>query len=287
VGGIAFRTPPEETQEAPAAARFAFRLFPDQASALREPDAVVLPALMVFRESVRGLAPGAPIEFRGIPVGEVRSVDLAYDRARERAEIEVRVDLYPDRLIGRRPATAHALDGTAVLKRLLQRGLSAQLRQANLLTGQLYVALDFVAGSHPPTPRRTNGSLAIPTSAGTFTELQTTVANVARKLERLPLEGLALDARRALGNLDRAVASVERLADATERTLLPQSVAALQALRESLLHAQDVLEADAPTQTQLRTTLRDVARAADAVRLLAELLERQPEALLRGRGVPR
>lgn len=284
VGGIAFRTPTEDAGNAPAAAKTAFRLFPDQASALREPDAVVLPALIVFRESVRGLAPGAPIEFRGIPIGEVRSVDLAYDHARQRAEIEVRADLYPERLLGRRSVPAPTVDGTAVLERLLQRGLGAQLRQANLLTGQLYVALDFVAAGGDRAARRTDGRLSIPASPGTFTELQTTVAAIARKLERLPLEELAVDARRTLGNVERTLAGIERLARDTERTLLPQSVEAIQALRESLARTQELLDTEAPTQTQLRATLRDVARAADAVRLLAELLERQPEALLRGRG---
>jgi paraquat-inducible protein B len=287
VGGIAFRTPPDAFDQPAAAASAAFDLFRDEASALRQPDTVVQPVRMVFHESVRGLAAGAPIDFRGITIGEVRSIELVFDKQRRRSSIEVRAELYPERLRSRTAAGKGAderLAGAAVLERLMQRGLAAQLRQGNLLTGQLYVALDLTPNRAAPQSPAEPGALTIPTMPSSFTELQTTVARIARKLEQLPLEELAADARRSLRSLDQTMAAVEKLTRSTEQTLVPEAGAALASLRETLAHAHSVLDADAPTQSELRATLREVAQAADAIRLLAEMLERQPEALLRGKG---
>jgi paraquat-inducible protein B len=285
VGGIAFRTPRSQVDAPPAASATAFELYRDEASARREPDALVLPTVMVFRDSVRGLAVGAPVEFRGIEIGEVRGIEFAFDRERHRPFVEVRVDLYPNRLRARRAAgeASRTIAGREILDRLLQRGLAAQLRQGNLLTGQLYVALDFLPGTRTANPGNADGVLAIPTVPGTFTELQTTVARLARKLEDLPLQELSNDARRSLQALDRTLAGIDRLGASVEQRLLPEIESGLAAVRASLARAEETLDADAPTQMQLRATLQEVARAADAIRLLAQLLEREPEALLRGR----
>lgn len=283
VGGIAFRTPPDASAR-PAGAETAFRLHPDEASARREPDTVVLPLLMAFDESVRGLAVGAPVDYRGIAIGEVRSIDFAYVRARHRSSIEVRADLYPERLLSKRyEGAAPRPSGTDVFERLLQRGLRAQLRQGNLLTGQLYVSLGFGPGRTGAAPASPPGTLVIPTAPSSFTELQTTVANIARKLEELPLQELTSDVRRTLTVLNGTLAGIERIAQNTERVLVPELAASLGSLRASLEAARALLAADAPTQADLRHALREIARAADAMRLLADTLEREPEALLRGK----
>lgn len=284
LGGIAFGTPEDAYAQPSAAAAATFRLFPNEAAAHRLADTTVLPVLMVFHESVRGLATGAQLDFRGIAVGEVRSIDFAYDKTRQRSSIQVRAELYPDRLLSKRTSgDERRISGTELVERLLKRGLSAQLRQGNLLTGQLYVALDFTPARSDALPVNEPNVLVIPTAPNTFTELQTTLGNIARKLERLPLQELAEDTRRTLGQLERTLAGLDRIAGNAERVLLPEITTSLQSLRESLASAQATLDADAPTQTELRTTLREIARAADALRILADTIERQPEALLRGK----
>lgn len=285
VGGIAFGTPRSQSDAPSAPTATVFELHRDEASARREPDALVQPSTLVFQDSVRGLAVGAPVEFRGIEIGEVRSIEFAFDRERHRPFVEVRVDMYPNRLRTRHASgdTSAALAGREILNRLLKRGLVAQLRQGNLLTGQLYVALDFLPGTKTASAQSDAGVLSIPTVPGSFTELQTTIARIARKLEDLPLQELSTDARRSLQSLDRTLAGIDRVGANVERTLLPQVEAGLASMRASLIRAEEALDADAPTQTALRATLQEVARAADAIRLLAQLLEREPEALLRGR----
>jgi paraquat-inducible protein B len=263
VGGIAFRTPRNQGDTPSAPAATAFELHRDEASARREPDALVLPTVMVLQDSVRGLAVGAPVEFRGIEIGEVRRIEFAFDRERHRPFVEVQVDRFPNRLRARGAAgeASRAIASREILDRLLQRGLTAQLRQQNLLTGQLYAALDILPGARTANAKPDDELLVVPTVPSTFTELQTTVARIARKLEDLPLQELSTNARRSLPTLDRTLAGIDQLGASVERRLLPQIEASL---------------------ASMRATLREVARAADAIRLLAQLLERESEALLRG-----
>lgn len=218
VGGIAFRTPPDAFDQPAADATTQFDLFPDEKSALRQPDTLVVPAIMVFHESVRGLATGAPLDFRGIQIGEVRGIDFAFDRDSRQWAIEVRADLYPNRLRSRarRQAADAPADGD-IIERLVQRGLGAQLRQGNLLTGQLYIALDVVPDRQARRVGEASAPLRIPTAPSSFTELQTTVANIVRKLEQLPLEAFAADTKRSLQALEATLAGIDRVSRASER----------------------------------------------------------------------
>jgi paraquat-inducible protein B len=177
--------------------------------------------------------------------------------------VEVKVDRFPNRLRARGAAgeASRAIASREILDRLLQRGLTAQLRQQNLLTGQLYAALDILPGARTANAKPDDELLVVPTVPSTFTELQTTVARIARKLEDLPLQELSTNARPSLPTLDRTLAGIDQLGASVERRLLPQIEASL---------------------ASMRATLREVARAADAIRLLAQLLERESEALLRG-----
>jgi len=291
VGGVAFRTPPEALGDPTADASAHFPLFADETSAMRQADMVVRPAVMVFRESVRGLAAGAPVDYRGIPIGEVRSVTFAAGRNGAPPAILVRADLYPERLQGEAPGSESE---PVALERLIQRGLRAQLRQGNLLTGQLYVALDFTAGPVAIGGPTSDGALRIPTTPSAFTELQVTLANVAKKLERLPLEDLAHDVRGTLRAIDATLAESQQLLATARQDLAPALGRAVAEMRETLARARETLAgaretlaADAPVQSELRTMMQEIAQAAEAVRLLAETLERQPEAIVRGKaGAP-
>ena len=111
---------------------------------------------MRFEQSVRGLAVDAPVEFLGVDIGKVVSVRLDYDEQKQRFPVVVGAVVYPQRLgsaYDRLEALARErgedADLAQLMGRLIDHGLRAQARTGNLLTGQLYVALDFV----PHTPK--------------------------------------------------------------------------------------------------------------------------------------
>src|SRR5262249_51220276 len=130
VGGLAFRTPPDALQTPAADARTVFNLFPDRAAAFRQEDTIVPKYRLVFRESVRGLSVGAPVDFRGINIGEVKFIGIEYDRKEQQVLIVVDVDVYPERMRSRlaQGASDARERGLRLVEILVNRGLRAQLR---------------------------------------------------------------------------------------------------------------------------------------------------------------
>ena len=117
---------------------------------MRLPDTSVKLWVTVFDESVRGLEPGAPVDMRGMLLGEVKEVSAQYDPVEKHMKMRVDLFLYRDRLISRMKVMAPEVkDQKAIVDTLVEQGLRAQIRTGNLLTGQLYIALDFFPNAKP------------------------------------------------------------------------------------------------------------------------------------------
>jgi paraquat-inducible protein B len=151
LGGVAFQAPDNSTATQPASENTQFLLASDQSEAMKEPEELA-PALAVlnFDQSVRGLSPGAPVDFRGVIVGQVRSIGIEYQRDKKAFRMPVVVEFYPSRMGFRERDVSDEAKKRSIVQGLVKRGMRAQLRTGNLLTGQLYVALDFF----PKAPRR-------------------------------------------------------------------------------------------------------------------------------------
>jgi len=296
LGGVAFETPADRPVAGEAPERTEFRLFADRTQAMKLPDTAEETFVLVFDESVRGLLAGAPVDFRGVVIGEVTAINVASNSESGDVQIPVRIRLYPQRLSGSRRA-GEPTANPKLIDALVQRGLRAQLRMGNLLTGQLYVALDFFPHAGRAHLDRNVAPPRIPTVAGSLNELQDTLRNAARRIEKLPLEAIAADLRKTLASADAtmrrldttlstgdgALRSADRLAQRLDAEIAPDVRAALADARRTLSAAERILASDAPMQRDLRETLRQVSRAAEAMRAVADYLERHPDALLRGR----
>lgn len=285
LGGAAFQTPAESARSAPAKENTEFVLYRDRDVALRLPDAAEESYQLVFDESVRGLSVGAPVDFRGVVVGEVSAIDVELDAARSTVRLPVTVRLYPDRLRGK--AKKGAPVPSKLMENLVARGLRAQLRNGSLLTGQLFVALDFFPDEPQAAILKRSGHSEIPTVVGSMQELQATVLGLARKLKKLPLEGVVDDARRSLKELEKTLATTRRAVERVDGELTPQAARTLADLSRTLAGIEKqidgVLAENAPMQRDVRETLRELSRAAESLRNLADYLERNPGAILRGR----
>ena len=287
LGGVAFQTPAESSQEPPAKENASFALYPDRGKAMRLPDTAEETYQVVFDESVRGLSIGAPVDFRGVVVGEVTAIDADLDAKSGKVRIPVELRLYPDRLRGKGKPAAAA--GDALIDKLVRRGLRAQLKSGSLLTGQLFVALDFFPEAAPAAVQRHAGRAEIPTVASSLEELQTTLLHLARKLDKLPLEALAADLQKSLQALSGSLAAAEHAVTRIDSDLTPQAARTLADLSRALAGAEKTLAGfdtllakDAPLQRDVRDTLGEIARAAEALRSLADYLGRNPGAILRG-----
>ena len=287
LGGVAFQTPAESAQAQPAKENANFALYPDRGKAMRLPDTAEETYQVLFDESVRGLSIGAPVDFRGVVVGEITAVDVDFDAKTTKVRIPVEVRLYPDRLRGKGKRLAQPPG--SLIDGLVLRGLRAQLKSGSLLTGQLFVALDFFPEEPQAAVLRRAGRAEIPTVASNLQELQATLLRLARKLDRLPLEATVADARSALKALEATLAASERAVKRIDSDLTPQAGRTLADFRHALSSAEKTLAGvdallaeDAPVQRDVRDTLREIARAAEALRSLADYLGRNPGAILRG-----
>jgi paraquat-inducible protein B len=288
-GGIAFQELSDLAQAAaPAPAGTSFTLHTDRAQALQPPDQHKLRFVAYFPESLRGLSVGAPVDFRGIVIGEVKALGVEYDKAGGPIRFPVAVDVYPDRLRSRSidgsaPGPYSDAQSNAIIDQLIARGLRAQLRSANLLTGQLYVALDFFPEAKRTAIDRSHKPAVVPTMPGGLTQLQETIARIARRVDRIPVDELSADLGRSLKSLDATLKSSRSLIDQLDAQVAPQATRALAEAEQALRSANEVLAQDSPLQTDVHDALGRVAQAARALTILADYLERHPESIIVGK----
>jgi paraquat-inducible protein B len=300
-GGLAFETPAYVGAAAPAAADTAFTLYVDKATAMKQPDPVSQHFVLYFNESLRGLSVGAPVTLLGLPGGEVVDVGLDIDPAKTLIRGRVEIVTFPERLIARlhkedaglgRDLAKSEQERRALMKQLVERqGLRAQLRSGNLLTGQLYVALDYF----PDAPKATvdwNAQVpTLPVVASTLPDLEAKISSIVAKLEKLPLEEIGSDVTKVLATLNTTLEGATSALKNIDSDLMPPLKSAIEELRQAVGSANLVLAntdatllgKDAPAQQELRDALQEVAAAARSVRVLADYLDRHPEALIRGK----
>lgn len=232
-------------------------------------------------------------------------------------KIPVVIELDQGRIL-KRGATYINVGNPAGMKLAISRGLRAQLATESLLTGLLYVDLDM----HPGSPERlvtdqsTGTYTEIPTLPTALEQAQSVAMKLMDQLDKVHLDQLVVTATEALAavrdlaasanlkeslaslretgqSLDRTSESIRTLTVHLDREIGPMSAnlqttaqnadAALKKTQVTLAHLDDTLRPDAPLLYQANHTMVDLSEAARAIRQLAEYLERNPDALVRGR----
>ncbi len=272
---------------------------------MKVPDPVARRYVLHFRESLRGLAVGAPVTFLGLPAGEVASIGLSFDAAKADIRPRVVVTFYPERLIAYAGTEQEASRFRAqdedkskrglLLKRLIEeRGLRGQLRSGNLITGQLYVAFDYFTNARKVKVNLDPETPELPVVPGPVVDLEAKLASILDKVDKLPLTAIGNDLQKDLEDLDQTLQNAKQLLSDVDVQLVPQFKSDLEGLHRTLaaveraMNSADttLLGADAPAQQELRATLQEFARAAQSVRALTDYLERHPESALRGKSGP-
>ncbi len=275
-GALAFAAPPGRTSidAAPDGARF--RVADNEIDAMRTPNAPAAPVVMRFDRSLRGLDVGAPVDFRGIELGNVTAVGTEYDAARGDVTMRVTMALYPDRL-GQRYrdvlGDGNTDAGKALLRALVARGLRGQLRMGNPIANRSYVALDMFPHAPPASVDTNREPIALPTVPGTLDVLRVQIADIAGTLARMPLDRMG-------ANLNAALVNTNALFAQLDTELAPHAHDALSNARQAFAAAQATLRQEGANASNLHRTLAQFARASSTLRALAGDLEQHPEWLL-------
>ncbi|KRW72394.1 PqiB family protein [Stutzerimonas nitrititolerans] len=281
-GGIAFRAPNYSPDAKPAAEDSEFTLFSDMRRAMAPADGPPRYVQMRFDQPLRGLNVDAPVEFLGVPIGRVVSVKLDYDEQNKNFPVVVGAVIFPNRLGAAHDKLSHALGGNTeehaarLMQMFVERGLRAQARTGNLLTGQLYISLDFDPRAPQVAFDQQARPMVIPTIAGSFDKLQEQLQAMVDKLSKLPIESLA-------DNLNGSLDELRQTLKQVNGDVLPQLQRTLERSEQTLQNANQALADGSPQRQQLGDTLEEVQRAVRSVRVLSDYLSRHPESLIRGR----
>ena len=275
-----------------------------------------------FDSSVNGLNVGAPVKFRGIEIGQVESIEGVYDPKKMSLTPRVILVIYPETM-----QNAELRDGEYNLfEPLVKSGMRGSLKSQSLLTGQLFVSLDF----YPDQAVRTLGSGNDPYPE--MPTVETGLGEFLASIQKLPIDQLigqlsstltSLNQVLANDNLQTTLAKLPALADSVQNSAdsfgrfadkdLPQttdemrkllatsgtSVSAisnklnkdtlvrldstLAQVDQTLVLAQSRLDRDDPVSMELVNALREMSAAAASINRLTELLEEQPDSLIRGK----
>ncbi|PHN62333.1 PqiB family protein [Pseudomonas viridiflava] len=281
-GGIAFIEPKYSKEATSALENARFNLFNDQETAMAPPDGEPGYIRMTFKQSLRGLEVNSPVEFMGVNIGRVVSVDLDYDARTKSFSSIVGAVMYPNRLGLANEKIVQALGDAddfrtaQLIGEFVKEGLRAQARTANLLTGQLYISLDFIPKAAPVLFDLKAHPLMIPTVPGSFEKVQEQVQTIVEKISKLPMEKIAY-------NLNDSLSELRKVLKQVNSTVLPQLSGTLVQTQKTLDVAASSLAEDSPARQQIGQMFDEIQRAARSMRFLTDYLSRNPEALIRGR----
>ena len=308
-GAIAFETPQGGDAGAVATADHRFTLYRDEDAAEAAPYADSVRYRVVFRDPSTTLQANAPVKLAGETIGAVETSRLAYDPAQGDLRLEATIALDPGkvrRTSGNWGSGRAEMD--AMLRTLVGHGLRAELQSSPPVIGGGEVALAMVAGQSgtlgggdipeiPAAPGGGSGGVMASASRVMDKIDAMPLAQIADELHQVTQHVAALTASPHLSDtlrqVDRSTAALEKITRSAQREM-PATLAnlrrAVDEASQALRNTSAVLARSAaggpggPESADLPHTLYEVSRAARSLRELADYLDRNPSALLTGRG---
>lgn len=275
-----------------------------------------------FDQSVNGLTVGGQVKFKGVPIGRVKDILIRFNQDDDSEAVPVIMEINLDKLAGDLGVGIN-LSNDEVMKAQVLAGLRAQLRLESFITGILYIELDYFPGSDfefeqeefvykeiPTIPTADIGGSAsdliaqiaaidfgeiserLSTLLTTLNErasevdfiaLQEAFVGVAGSLEEL---ASAPETREALRNFGAAMERIETLAAGLDEKVSPELVSALRQAETTLVQVESMIRPNSPLRFELENALEKLATMAESISLLADYLERNPNALLSGKPAP-
>lgn len=305
-GGIAFETPKFSAKAPQSPGGSLFRLYSDKSEADAAGFQRHIQFVTYYTSSVSGLDRGSSVEVFGIQIGTVQDVHLEVDTHTGVVRARVAFDIQPERASHLGDPKGQ-VDAREFVASLVARGLRAVLESGNFLTGQKDIALEFVPNAKPAQLGMEGDAMLMPSQSGGLDNIENSLSDIATKIDAIPFEDIGKnlnaalasvnhvvsgpEVRNALQKLSETLTDVQHLVRHTDQGLTPalQRLPQISAeLQQAVAKANTALGeggygSNSDFQRNMSRLLDQVNDAARSIRLLADFLDRHPEALIRGR----
>lgn len=292
-GGVSFGVTDGDEPGEPARNGSAFTLFHDEDAAQRSTFNPTLKFLLLFDQTVRGLDEKAPVEFRGITIGRV--ADISFDLAPgvRDTRIPVLIEIDPALM---RPETAREMTtlDSVFLKEAVDKGLRASLKTGSLITGALYVDLDYYEDAMPALLGKAGEFTTVPTISKGFAQLEAKIDAIVDKIQALPIDKIMADvaiaaeeakmtiaeSRATLKEIEAAAATVRKTMEDPEFQELPA------ALRKSIAEMEKTVASigpDGAMQSDTLRTLDELRASLRSLKAVTTTIDEKPNSILFGR----
>ncbi len=283
-GGVSFGVPEGVKEGDTVAANTEFQLYSSYSDILKNPYNYGTYYVVSFSQSIKGLVPGAPVEFRGIQIGKVDRVMLKEGQALsinsgiEGQGAPIPILIYVEPGLMELPDTKSSVE---ILRRGITRGISdglrASLESGNLLTGAKYISIDF----YPDTPPASEGSFleytTIPAIETGLAQLAQSVNSILHTIDELPITETVTSANSALASLNQSLASLQSIMESQSTQQLPVE------LDKTLTELRDAISSLSPNSEaylSLNSSLLSLNRIMGNLESLTRTLAEKPNAVL-------
>ena len=241
-----------------------------------------------FEHSIRGLKVNAPVEFHGVPIGEVVNYSLVGDAKTAEFKIPILIKIEPERftVTGKDSGDENVSKGVdlTVLSKLFEKGFRAQLKSGNLLTGELYIDLDFHKSMPDYKPRQEHGYYVLPTVPATIESIKTDLKTVLDRISAIPFEDIGKE-------IDLILKGIRKETIPTFNNTLTSTDTMMKSASDTLKNTDSTISAakenyfdtNAQFNKKLIKLLDELSRTSRSVKNLTDYLERHPESLIRGK----
>ncbi len=242
--------------------------------------------VVLVSDTVRGLVVGAPVEYRGITIGQVTSINITPEKNRfftEDFKIPVLIRVHPGR-VGLTDDQAGLDTMQKQHVHWMKNGLKAMLRTGNLLTGSLFIELQHHENEVTDTIDKFNNYTVIPTAEDQFSNILAKVEEFIDKLNKLPLNKTVGNVDGTLANINEMTADIAEVSE-TMTTLLnnldqAQLGKELTATLKSISHLTKDFSADSIGYQQLNNTLKSLSSVLQELEPVLIQLKQQPNSLM-------
>ena len=232
-----------------------------------------------FNESIRGLSIGAPVEFRGMKIGEVVNFSLIGDADTAEFKIPILLKIEPERftIIGNDTAKNTNQVNIPVFEKLIEKGFRAQLQTGNLITGELLIDLDLYPDAPKVAPEQKHGYYIIPSIPATLASLKNNLQSILDRIAKIPFEDIGNELNgtlkefhgSTLPKVNTAINSLDHLVKETDKMM--------NAARKNYL------DSNADINKKMLKLLDEATKTTKSIKNLTDYLERHPESLIKGK----